>query len=38
MQAERAKLTKACYSPAKYPLLDGAPLPTTIADSACEAC
>jgi ArsR family transcriptional regulator len=30
MQADRARLTKACCSPAKYPLLDGAPLPTKI--------
>ena len=38
MQADRARLTKACCSPAKYALLEGAPLPTTIADSSCEAC
>jgi ArsR family transcriptional regulator len=38
MQADRARLTKACCSPAKYPSLDGAPLPTSINDSSCEAC
>lgn len=38
MQADRARLVKACCFPAKYPLLDGAPLPTPVQDSACEAC
>src|SRR6202050_5320303 len=38
MQADRARLTKACCSPSKYASLDGAPLPTTIQESACEAC
>jgi len=38
MQADRAKLTKACCSPAKYPLLDGAPLPTTVSEASCGAC
>jgi ArsR family transcriptional regulator len=38
MQADRARLTKACCSPAKYPLLDGAPLPTKIQEASCEAC
>ena len=38
MQADRARLVRACCSPAKYPLLDGAPLPTSVQDSACEAC
>ncbi len=37
MQADRARLTKACCAPAKYPLLDGAPLPTPVAAS-CEVC
>lgn len=36
MQKDRAKLTKACCSPAKYAGLAGAPLPTSIAD--CGAC
>src|ERR1700761_553293 len=35
MQADRAKLSKACCSPAKYDL-DGAPLPVAVKD--CEAC
>ena len=38
MQADRARLTKACCSPAKYALLEGAPLPTTIQETSCEAC
>jgi ArsR family transcriptional regulator len=35
MQADRARLTKACCSPAKYDL-DGAPLPTAV--ECFEAC
>lgn len=38
MQADRAKLNKACCAPSKYPLLDGAPLPSPISPVACEAC
>jgi ArsR family transcriptional regulator len=38
MQADRARLAKACCSPAKYALLEGAPLPTVIPQSSCEAC
>ena len=38
MQADRARLSKACCSPAKYPLLEGAPLPITISDVSCEVC
>ncbi len=37
MQADRARLTKACCAPSKYPLIDGAPLPAPVATS-CEAC
>ncbi len=37
MQADRARLTKACCSPAKY-ALDGAPVPTAISGQCCEAC
>ncbi len=37
MQSDQARLTKACCSPAKYPLLDGAPIPTAIQSSSCEA-
>ncbi len=36
MQADRARLTKACCSPAKYALLGGAPRPTPVV-TACEA-
>jgi ArsR family transcriptional regulator, arsenate/arsenite/antimonite-responsive transcriptional repressor len=38
MQADRARLTKACCSPVKYALLEGAPLPTTIQEASCETC
>ena len=38
MQTDRTRLTRACCSPSKYPLLDGAPLPTSIQESSCEAC
>jgi ArsR family transcriptional regulator len=38
MQADRARLTKACCSPAKYAQLEGAPIPTTIQETSCEAC
>jgi ArsR family transcriptional regulator, arsenate/arsenite/antimonite-responsive transcriptional repressor len=37
MQADRARLTKACCSPAKY-ALDGAPLPAAVSEQCCEAC
>jgi ArsR family transcriptional regulator, arsenate/arsenite/antimonite-responsive transcriptional repressor len=35
MQSDRARLTKACCAPSKYPLIDGAPLPAPVAAS-CE--
>ena len=38
MQADKARLTKACCAPSKYALLEGAPLPTTVNDASCEAC
>src|ERR1019366_6658559 len=38
MQADRARLTKACCSPSRYASLEGAPLPTTIQEASCEAC
>jgi ArsR family transcriptional regulator, arsenate/arsenite/antimonite-responsive transcriptional repressor len=38
MQADRARLAKVCCSPSKYALLDGAPLPTPIQETSCEAC
>jgi ArsR family transcriptional regulator len=37
MQADRAKLSKACCSPAKFTGLEGAPLPTAITNVCCEA-
>src|ERR1700679_2641934 len=37
MQADKARLTKACCSPSKYDL-DGAPLPSDISEQRCEAC
>ena len=37
MQADRARLTKACCSPARYSL-DGAPLPAAITEQRCEIC
>lgn len=37
MQADNARLKKACCSPAKYALLDGAPSPITVSESY-EAC
>ena len=36
MQADRARLTKACCSPAKY-ALEGAPLPAAVSEQWCEA-
>jgi ArsR family transcriptional regulator len=38
MQADRARLTKACCSPSKYASLGAAPLPTTVQESSCETC
>ena len=35
MRADMAKLSKACCSPAKYAGIEGAPLPTTVADACC---
>jgi ArsR family transcriptional regulator len=36
MQADRARLTKACCTPGRY-ALDGAPLPTAVSEQCCEA-
>jgi len=36
MQVDRARLAKACCSPAKF-ALNGAPLPASVAESCCEA-
>lgn len=38
MQADRARLTKACWPLLKYAALEGAPLPTAVSDQCCEAC
>jgi ArsR family transcriptional regulator len=38
MQADRARLTKACCSPSKYVLLEGAPPPTRLEAPFCEVC
>ena len=38
MQADRSRLTRACCSPWKYALLEGAPLPTPVTDASCEVC
>ena len=37
MQADRARLAKACCSPARY-ALDGAPLPAAASEPCCEVC
>jgi ArsR family transcriptional regulator, arsenate/arsenite/antimonite-responsive transcriptional repressor len=37
MLADRARLTEACCSPAKY-ALDGAPLPAVVSEQCCGAC
>jgi ArsR family transcriptional regulator, arsenate/arsenite/antimonite-responsive transcriptional repressor len=36
MQADLARLTKACCTPARY-ALEGAPLPTAVSEQCCEA-
>jgi ArsR family transcriptional regulator, arsenate/arsenite/antimonite-responsive transcriptional repressor len=38
MQADRARLTKACCVLKKVPALEGAPLPIKVENSCCEAC
>ena len=38
MLADRARLSKACCSPSRYALLEGAPLPSTVGEATCEAC
>jgi ArsR family transcriptional regulator len=35
MQADRARLAKACCSPARYAGIQGAPLPTMVAEVCC---
>jgi len=38
MQADRARLTRACCSPKKISALEGAPLPTAVDDACCVVC
>jgi ArsR family transcriptional regulator, arsenate/arsenite/antimonite-responsive transcriptional repressor len=38
MQADRARLAKACCTPAKFAALEGAPLPVNVEGIPCEAC
>lgn len=38
MQKDLSQLTKACCTPSKYALLDGAPLPTPVQEPCCEGC
>jgi ArsR family transcriptional regulator len=38
MQADRARLTKACCAPKKIPALEGAPLPAPLEQTTCEVC
>jgi ArsR family transcriptional regulator len=38
MQADRARLTRACCSPKKFAALEGAPLPTALQDPCCGTC
>jgi len=38
MQADRARLAKACCVPAKFAALDGAPLPVNVEGVTCEVC
>ncbi len=38
MQADRARLTRACCAPKKFASLEGAPLPISLDAPNCEAC
>src|SRR6202453_5428667 len=38
MQADRARLTKACCAPRKFAALEDAPLPIAVETKPCEAC
>jgi ArsR family transcriptional regulator len=38
MQKDLAQLTRACCSPSKYALPDGAPLPAPVQEPCCEVC
>lgn len=38
MQADRARLAKACCAPAKFAALEGAPLPVSVEGVTCDVC
>jgi ArsR family transcriptional regulator len=38
MQADRARLSRACCAPKKSSVLEGAPLPVPVGYQSCEAC
>jgi ArsR family transcriptional regulator len=38
MQADRARLTKACCAPSRNRVLGGAPLPVALSATSCEVC
>ena len=38
MQADRARLSKACCAPQRVAALEGAPMPIPLCESSCEAC
>jgi ArsR family transcriptional regulator len=38
MQADRARLSRACCAPRKSSVLEGAPLPVAVTGQSCEAC
>jgi ArsR family transcriptional regulator len=38
MQADRARLTKACCAPEKFVALEGAPRPSQVDAAGCEVC
>src|ERR1700691_5547690 len=38
MLVDRARLSKACCTPAKFASLEGAPLPVALKDPCCEVC
>jgi ArsR family transcriptional regulator len=38
MQADRARLSRACCAPRKSSVLEGAPLPVAVTGQSCETC
>jgi ArsR family transcriptional regulator len=38
MQADRARLSRACCAPRKSSVLEGAPLPVAVNGKSCETC